>query len=183
MNNQVNRKASPQLERIILSREQIHEQVVRLGNQITGDYQDRCPLLIGILNGAFIFLADLVRHIDLPLEIDFIQIASYGNSATSSGQIQLLKSPQLTLADKDVLIVEDIVDTGNTLQWLSHHLRQHHRARSVRVCALIDKRERRQISLSPDYVGFTIDSGFLVGYGLDCAQQYRNLADIWTIKL
>lgn len=164
----------------LLSQVQIHERVHQLGQQITAAYQGRQLVLLGVLNGAFIFLADLCRAIDLALEIDFIRVASYGSGTTSSGAIRLLKEPSLPLAGKDILLVEDIVDSGTTMAWLQQHFRKS-QARSVRICTLIDKKERRQVPVDADYTGFALDQGFLVGYGLDCAEQYRNLPAIYTL--
>jgi hypoxanthine phosphoribosyltransferase len=164
----------------IVSSRKIKERVRELGQQITQDYLDRQLVLLGVLNGAFIFTADLCRAIDLPLEIDFIRVTSYGASTASSGIIRLLKEPTIVLSDKDVLLIEDIVDTGTTMAWLLDHFRQSP-ARSVRICSLIDKKERRTVPVEVDYIGFALDRGFLVGYGLDCAEKYRNLPAIYSL--
>lgn len=169
----------PQGEEIVSSQD-IHARVRELGRQITQDYQDRQLVLLGVLNGAFIFTADLCRAIDLDLTIDFIRVTSYGASTVSSGEIRLLKEPSIALADKDILLVEDIVDTGTTMAWLRDHFRSSPAA-SVRICSLIDKKERRTVPVEVDYVGFELDRGFLVGYGLDCAERYRNLPAIYAL--
>lgn len=157
----------------ILSPLAIRNRIAELGKQITEDYQERSITVIGILNGAFIFLADLVRQIDLPMQIDFVRLASY-NGTKSSGQITITKDVELVLKDRDVLVVEDIVDTGLTLQYLKEMLKLHN-ASSVKICCLIDKKERREVPVDVDYVGFDIPRGFLVGYGLDYEENYRHL--------
>ncbi len=165
----------------ILTRQQIKDRVTSLGQQITNDYQGQQLVLVGILNGAFIFLADLARAVDLELEVDFIRVASYGNDTATSGAIQLTKEPELELAGKHILLVEDIVDTGTTLAWLREFFTRYQPA-SVKMCALIDKHERREVDVLVDYAGFSLDSGFLVGYGLDFAQKYRNLSAVYSLS-
>lgn len=165
---------------VLLSTEQLRERVVQLGRTITTEYQHRQLVLVGVLNGSFIFAADLCRAIELDLEIDFIRVASYGHSTESSGRIHLVMEPRLDLAGKDVLLVEDIVDTGTTMAWLRDHFQQS-TARSVKICALIDKKERRMVPVDVDYIGFALDEGFLVGYGLDCAEKYRNLPAVCVL--
>ena len=164
----------------VISTDQIHQKVQELGRQITEEYAGKRLVLLGVLNGAFIFAADLCRAIDLDLEVDFIRVASYGASTVSSGTIRLLKEPGIDLTGKDVLLVEDIVDTGTTMAWLRDHFRTSP-AQSVRICALIDKKERRMVPVDVDYVGFDLDRGFLVGYGLDYAERYRNLKAIYSL--
>ncbi len=167
----------------VLSRAEIADRVVELGRQITADYKEKKLVLIGILNGAFIFMADLARTMDMDVEVDFIRVSSYGNEAESSGMVTLRKGPELELAGKHVLLVEDIVDSGITTAWLRQHFTARHQAASVSICALIDKRERRKTAVDLEYVGFQIDKGFLVGYGLDYAQQHRNLAEVCELEL
>ena len=164
----------------IISTLQLQTRIGEMGRRITEEYQGRQLILLGVLKGAFIFMADLCRAIDLDLEIDFIQVTSYGAAMQSSGTIRLLKEPNLDLSGKDVLLVEDIVDTGTTMAWLQNHFRQSP-ANTVRICALIDKKERRIVPVDVDYIGFALDKGFLVGYGLDCAEQYRNLPGIYSL--
>jgi hypoxanthine phosphoribosyltransferase len=164
----------------IISSLQVQARVEELGRQITKDYQGRQMVLLGVLNGAFIFAADLCRAIDLDLEIDFIRVASYGTATESSGTIRLLKEPSLDLTGKDILLIEDIVDTGTTMAWLQDHFRRSP-AKSVKICSLIDKKERRAVPVDVDYIGFSLDKGFLVGYGLDCAEKYRNLKAIYSL--
>jgi hypoxanthine phosphoribosyltransferase len=164
----------------VISTEQILQRVQELGRQITEEYAGKRLVLLGVLNGAFIFAADLCRAIDLDLEVDFIRVASYGAATVSSGTIRLIKEPGIDLAGKEVLLVEDIVDTGTTMAWLRDHFRTS-QAQSVRICALIDKKERRKVVVDVDYVGFDLDRGFLVGYGLDYAEKYRNLKAIYSL--
>ncbi len=164
--------------KVLFSSSQLAERVQELGLQITQDYQGRPLVLIAVLKGAFMFLADLARAVDLPVEIDFIRVASYGDETTTSGTVRLTKSPEVDLAGKDVLLVEDIVDTGTTLAWLRQYFKEH-RAASVKMCALVDKYERRESEVVVDYAGFRVEKGFLIGYGLDFAEQYRNLPAIY----
>ncbi len=164
----------------VLSHNDIQQRVHELGEKITADYANSDLVLIGVLNGAFIFTADLCRAIDLDLAIDFIRVASYGDGTESSGEIRLSKTPELDLVGKDILLVEDIVDTGTTLAWLVKHFKTQD-ARSVKVCALVDKTERRTTEIPIDYAGFRINKGFLIGYGLDHAEIYRNLQGIYTL--
>ncbi len=164
----------------VVSRADIAKRVRELGQAINRDYAGRQLVMLGILNGAFIFLADLVREIELPIEIDFIRVSSYGSSTCSSGTIQCTKDAEIELAGKDILLVEDIVDTGRTLACL-RQLLMARKARSVRICALIDKKERREVEVAVDYAGFAVAEGFLVGYGLDHAEQHRQYPAIYKI--
>jgi hypoxanthine phosphoribosyltransferase len=175
-------EAEMKLARTVLGREEIAERVQALGLQITADYQGKQLVLLGILNGAFIFLADLARAIALDIEIDFIQAASYGNATESSGSVILRKEPELHLVGKDILLVEDIIDSGLTIAWLRNYFATKHQAASVKVCTLIDKQERRVADVQADYAGFSIASGFLVGCGLDYAQKHRNLPDVCELE-
>jgi len=166
----------------VLSSETIKTRVNELGEQISRDYHGRPMVLIGILNGAFIFMADLVRHIKNPLlQIDFVRLASYGSQTEPSGQISFTKDIELDIKGKDVLVVEDIVDTGYTLKYLKEVLKLHNPA-SVRICCLIDKKERREVPIEVDYVGFDIPRGFLVGYGLDFDENYRGLPAVYHLN-
>ncbi|CAK8718692.1 Hypoxanthine phosphoribosyltransferase [Candidatus Electrothrix laxa] len=170
------------IKETLVQREEIEKRVKSLGHQLTKDYTGKKPVVIGILNGAFIFLADLVRAIELPVEIDFIRVTSYGKATESSGSITLSKEPELDLTGKDILLVEDIVDSGITMVWLQEYFTTHHKPNSVKTCTLIDKSERRAVDVQMDYIGFQIEKGFLVGYGLDCAQTYRNLPHILSLE-
>ncbi len=166
---------------ILVTREQIATRVAELGAQITRDYQGRELVIVGILKGAVIFLSDLIRHIDLPLVIDFMAISSYGSATKSSGVVRIMKDLDRDLVEKHVLVVEDIIDTGLTMSFLKNNLLSRG-ASSIRVCALLDKPERRLVNLSSDYTGFTVPDAFVVGYGLDYDQHYRNLPEIGVLK-
>jgi hypoxanthine phosphoribosyltransferase len=164
---------------LVITRSAIARRVQALGAAITRDYADSRLLVIGVLKGSFLFMADLVRAIRLDMEIDFVQVASYGME-TQSRNLRLTKDIELEITGKDILIIEDIIDTGQTLA----HLRQlfsHRGARTVRFCVLIDKKERREVNVVIDYIGFEVKSGFLVGYGLDCREQYRHLSEVFRL--
>ena len=167
-------------QKLILSKEQIEERVSELGARLSTEYQDKQPIFIGVLNGSFIFLADLVRKVSVPHQIDFIRVASYGTGDTTSGKIRLSKDVELDIAGKDIVLVEDIVDTGTTMQWLINYFKGK-KTRSVRTCVLIDKRERRKTEVNIDYIGFSLERGFLIGYGLDYAERYRHLPQIYHL--
>ncbi len=166
----------------VLTKEEIATRVEEVAQAISTDYRDRDLILIGILKGAFIFLSDLIRHLSIPVKVDFICASSYGDRTSSSGRVKLTKDVDLDVKNKDVIIVEDIVDTGITLSYLMKHLKSSGAA-SVRICALIDKRERRKTEVVVDYVCHSVDKGFLVGYGLDYAEFYRNLPEVYHLKL
>ncbi len=166
----------------ILTREEIEKRVAEVAQEISNDYRDRDLILIGILKGAFIFLADLIRHLSIPVQVDFMCASSYGRSTSSSGRVKLIKDVELDLKSKHVIIVEDIVDTGVTLAYLVEHLKSSGAA-SVGICALIDKHERRKVEVEVDYICHAVDKGFLVGYGLDYAEFYRNLPEVYHLKL
>jgi hypoxanthine phosphoribosyltransferase len=163
------------------SPEELEERLDELAAQINRDYEGKYPVLIGILKGAFVFLADLMRRLSFPVQVDFIRLASYGDRVETSGAIRITKDIELCVTDRDVLIVEDIIDTGLTLTWLIEHF-QSCNPRSIKVCALIDKLEKRQVNLRPDYVGIHLEKGFVVGYGLDYSEKYRNLPGIYKVK-
>ena len=167
-------------QKLVLSQNDIADRVRELGAIITEDYAESDLLVIGVLNGAFIFMADLVREIKLDLQIDFIRVASYGMSTKSCGEVRVSKDVELDIKDKDILIVEDIVDTGLTLVSLHKYLNERG-PKSVRTCALVDKKERREIEVIIEYVGFEVKKGFLIGYGLDCREQYRQLGNIFHL--
>ena len=167
---------------IVLSKQEIQDRVRALGQEITRDYQDKELVVIGVLKGAFIFMADLTREIDLPLSSDFIQVSSYGSSTSSMGKITLVSSPTQSIENRHVLLVEDIIDTGLTMRWLAAHFSEEGAA-SVKICSLIDKSERREHEITIDYSGFAISEGFLIGYGLDYDEKYRNLPEIYHLKL
>jgi hypoxanthine phosphoribosyltransferase len=169
------------IQEILLTSEKIQAKVIELGEQLTTDYQDKNLLLLGTLKGAVPFIADLARAINLPLEIDYMAISSYGNSTQSSGVVRILKDLEGPVQNKHVLIVEDIVDSGLTLHYLMDVLRQR-KPLSLRVCALLDKLRERVKPVELDYTGFRIPNQFVVGYGLDYAQRYRNLPYIGILK-
>ncbi len=164
----------------VISQQEIATRIKQLGAQISHDYVDKQLVVLAILNGAFIFAADLVRVIHLPLEIDFIRLASYGDESKTFGKVKLTKDVELPLAGKDVLIVEDIVDSGHTINFLLDFLEKR-QPNSVQVCALIDKRERRTIEVPVHYAGFELHAGFLIGYGLDFAEKHRNYPNIYSL--
>lgn len=165
----------------VLEKDDIQRIVSTLAESISTDYKDRELVLIGVLKGAFIFLADLVRQLTIPVSVDFIRVASYGSGTSSSGNIRLTKAIETDIAGKDVLVVEDIVDTGLTLSHLIDHL-QTFSPRSVEVCTLIDKYERRKSEVKAKYAGYQTGHGFLVGYGLDYDEAYRELPGIYHLK-
>jgi hypoxanthine phosphoribosyltransferase len=167
-------------KKILFSRAAIQKRVQELASQISGDYAGRELVVIGILKGAFIFMADLVREISIPCKIDFVRVASYGASSESFGKVVMTKDIETSIKGRDILIVEDIVDTGLTLQYLIEWLKERN-PHSLKICVFLDKRKRRKVSFEADYVGFTIDDGFVVGYGLDFNEQYRFLPDVYVI--
>ena len=171
----------PELK-LVLSGKKIHGLVVRLAEKISSDFEGKDLVVVGVLKGAFIFMADLVRAITQPVEVDFIGAASYGTNSYSSGRVTITKEITLDIKGKDVLLVEDIVDTGLTLTHLVSHLKSFS-PRSVNICALIDKRERRETDITVDYACYVTEEGFLVGYGLDYNEQYRNLPDIYHLNI
>jgi hypoxanthine phosphoribosyltransferase len=162
----------------VLTPEQIEDRVAELGKQLSRDLAGGLePVLLGVLSGSVVFLSDLMRHLDIPVQVDFCRVASYGDSTESSGQVTMSLDCQLDLDGRTLVVVEDIVDTGLTLRWLAERLRRKG-PREVKLCALIDKPERREVDLELDYVGFHVPRGFLVGYGLDYNQQYRHLPGV-----
>ncbi|RLB40230.1 MAG: hypoxanthine phosphoribosyltransferase [Deltaproteobacteria bacterium] len=166
---------------ILLSRDKIQERVRELALEISRDYQGKEPVLIGILNGVIFFFTDLIRNMTIPVKLDFIRAASYGTGTESSGVIRFSKDVEIDIRGQEVIVVEDIVDTGLTLSKIKESL-QKKGPSSVKICVLIDKRERRETEVTIDYCGFRIDEGFIVGYGLDFNEQYRHLPDIFVLK-
>ncbi|MBI4619329.1 MAG: hypoxanthine phosphoribosyltransferase [Desulfobacterales bacterium] len=165
---------------LLYSREEIARKVTDLANQISKDYDDKEVILICILKGAFIFLSDLIRSLRMPLKIDFVRLASYGSQTRSSGDIRITKDIELSIEGKDVVVVEDIVDTGLTTSYFIERLKAKN-PNSLRLCALIEKKERREVNIEADYVGFILEEGFIVGYGLDFDERYRHLPEIYRI--
>jgi hypoxanthine phosphoribosyltransferase len=168
---------------LVLDKETIARKVAEVARQISADYKEADLVLIGVLKGAFVFMADLMRRLEVAqVAVDFVRLASYGFNCRSSERIRLLKDFEIDIQNRDVLIVEDILDTGLTVAYLKQHL-QKFNPRSVKVCVLIDKYERRQVELQADYVCQRVTAGFLVGYGLDYAEAYRNLPGIFNLNL
>ena len=162
------------ISKILITEEEIKVKVKELGEMITRDYQEKDLLVICILKGAMVFMADLVREIKVPLDIDTMVVTSYGSSTKSSGVVRILKDLDESVEDRDLLIVEDIVDTGLTLKYLMDNIFSRG-PRSVKICSFLDKPERRKVAITPDYKGYSIPDEFVVGYGLDYAEKYRNL--------
>ncbi len=171
----------PDVKEVLIPSKDIQEKVRALGERITQDYQGERPLLVGILRGAVVIMGDLMRCIDLPCEIDFMDISSYGSGTSSSGVVRILKDLDENITGRHVIIVEDIVDTGLTLSYLIKSLRQRQPA-SLEICAILAKPSRRRVELEVKYLGFEVPDEFVVGYGLDYAGAYRNLPDICVLK-
>ena len=169
------------IERIFFSAEEIDKRLEEMAGEINRDYAGKELMLISVLRGSFVFMADLTRKITLPCTVDFLAVSSYGTGTSSSGQVQITKDLSDDIEGKDILVVEDILDSGNTLSYLMKLLRARHPA-SIRLCTLLDKPERRVVPVEVDYVGFTIPDEFVVGYGLDYAEKYRNLPYIGILK-
>lgn len=167
---------------LVLKKDDIKTKVAQIAGRISSDYQDQELVLIGILKGAFIFLSDLVRHLSIPVKIDFVGVSSYGSGTSSTGTIKLTQTIDVDLTNKDVLVVEDIVDTGLTLTYIVDYLKTLN-PRTIKVCALLDKHERRKEDITIDYACHVVAKGFLVGYGLDHNENYRELSEIYHLKL
>jgi hypoxanthine phosphoribosyltransferase len=166
---------------ILYSRELIQKRVQEIAGRLSADYAGRELIVIGILKGAFIFMADLIRAMTIPCKVDFVRVASYGAGQESSGKVVMTKDIETSIAGRDVLIVEDIIDTGLTLTYLVNWLKERN-PNSIKVCVFLDKRKRRKVSFEADYVVFTMDDGFVVGYGLDFNEQARYLPEVYIIK-
>jgi hypoxanthine phosphoribosyltransferase len=166
---------------VLITREEISRRVQELADQISRDCAGEEILAIGVLKGAFIFMSDLVRAMAVPCQTDFIRAASYGAGSESSGDVVITRDVELPVTGRNILIVEDIVDTGLTLQHIVDHIKQRN-PKSIRVCAFLDKRKKRKVPFEADYVGFSMDDGFVVGYGLDFNEQYRFLPDVYVIQ-
>lgn len=169
------------VERILVSKEQLDKQVEELGARISRDYEGQQLVIIGVLKGGFIFLADLARKITIPVDLDFMSVSSYGNSSKSSGIVKIIKDVDTDITGKHVLIVEDIIDTGLTLNHLVELLKTRGPL-SVKVCAALDKPSRRKVDLKVDYKGIEIPDEFVIGYGLDYAGKYRNIQEVCVLK-
>ena len=170
------------VQEILFTEQQLKQRVAELGAAISRDYAGREPvLLVSVLRGSYIFMADLSRAIDIPVQIDFMSVSSYGKGTSTSGQVEIKKDLSDSIEGVHVIVVEDILDSGNTLSYLLHVLSARHPA-SISLCTLLDKPERREKPITADYVGFTVPNAFIVGYGLDYAEKYRNLPYIGVLK-
>lgn len=167
--------------RVLLGEDEIREKVRELGGKITADYKNSNLMLVTVLKGAVVFLADLMRQIDVPAEIDFMVVSSYGSGVKSSGVVKIVKDLDVPLAGKDILIVEDILDSGLTLSYIKELL-ESRGPRSIRIATLLDKPSRRKVDLQADYIGFSVPDEFVIGYGLDYDEKYRNLPYIGILK-
>jgi hypoxanthine phosphoribosyltransferase len=166
--------SDPNLGEVVVDEKRLQDRIMELGRQLTEDYEGRAPLLVGVLKGAFVFMSDLARSIELPLEFDFMAVSSYGSATKTSGVVRIVKDLDLDLSNRHVLLVEDIVDSGLTLSYLRRNLQARQPA-SLEVCALLVKEGLQKSDPELRYVGFTIPPDFVVGYGLDVAERYRNL--------
>lgn len=169
------------IERILISQEEIQVRCKELGKELTEIYQNTNPLVVGVLKGAVPFMADIVRSIDTYLELDFMDVSSYGNATVSSGEVKIVKDLDTNVEGRDLLIVEDIIDSGRTLAYLVD-LFKYRKSKSVKIVTLLDKPEGRVVNIEADYVGFNVPNEFVVGYGLDYAEAYRNLPYIGVLK-
>lgn len=169
------------IEKVLVGREEIAEMVKRLGKRISDDYRGEELVLVGVLKGGFVFLADLMREISIPVDMDLIAVSSYGASTKSSGVVRIIKDMDMSVAGKHILIVEDLVDTGLTLSHLKD-LFNTRGPKSVKICTAFDKPSRRKVDINIEYEGIVVPDEFIVGYGLDFAGKYRNLPDVCTLK-
>lgn len=170
-----------QKRRILFSRERIATEIKRLGQEISRDYGDQEIMLVGVLKGSFLFIADLIREIKSPSVIDFVRLASYGSGTRTSGIIEFRKGLEMPIRDRHVIIIEDIVDSGYTLECLYNKFLLQE-PRSLKICTLIDKRARREVEIEANYIGISMEDGFIIGYGLDHDEKYRNLPDIYLVE-
>ena len=162
---------------VLITKDEIKQAVARLASEISRDYEGKQPLLIGILKGSFVFMADLLRELDLPVEVDFVKLSSYGSGTETSGKVKVVQGLNTKIKDRDVLVVEDIVDTGLTVSFLTDYLKKRKPA-SLRLCVLTDKPSRHQVPVTIDYLGFNVPNKFIVGYGIDWNEKFRHLQDI-----
>ncbi|MFD0942536.1 hypoxanthine phosphoribosyltransferase [Savagea faecisuis] len=169
------------IQEVLITEEEIRAKVKELGATLTEDYKDKYPLAIGILKGAIPFMGDLMKEIDAYLEIDFMDVSSYGNATVSSGEVKIVKDLNTNVEGRDILIIEDIIDSGKTLKYLVD-LFKYRQANSIQIVTLLDKPTGRKVDLKADYVGFDVPDAFVVGYGLDYAEKYRNLPYIGVLK-
>ncbi|AZB41205.1 hypoxanthine phosphoribosyltransferase [Bacillus sp. FJAT-42376] len=169
------------IEKVLVTEEEIQEKVKELGAMLTEEYKDTFPLAIGVLKGALPFMADLLKHIDTYLEMDFMDVSSYGTSMVSSGEVKILKDLDTSVEGRDILIIEDIIDSGLTLSYLVELFR-YRKAKSIKIVTLLDKPSGRKADIQADYIGFEVPDAFVVGYGLDYIERYRNLPYIGVLK-
>lgn len=169
------------IEEILITEEQIQEKINELGKMLTKEYEDKFPLAIGVLKGALPFMSDLLKRIDAYVELDFMDVSSYGNATVSSGEVKIVKDLNTNVEGRDILVVEDIIDSGRTLAYLVD-LFKYRKASSVKIVTLLDKPEGRVVDITADYVGFDVPNEFVVGYGLDYEQHYRNLPYVGVLK-
>ena len=172
---------APLKPEILLTNEEIKKEVARLAQEISRDYQGKRPLLLGILKGSFIFMADLIRLLDIPAEVDFVSLSSYGSARVTSGEIKVVQGLRCPVKGRDVLVIEDIVDTGLTVGYFLDYLKKR-KPSSLKLCALFDKPSRRRVSVPIDYRGFTIPNRFVVGYGLDYNERFRHLPHLCVVE-
>ena len=169
------------IERTLFSEKEIQNKVKEIGLKISNDYKDKNPIMICILRGACVFLSDLIRAVEEPVQIDFLSLSSYGNSTESSGVVKIRKDIDVDISGRHVIVVEDIIDTGLTLQYIKDYLSKHNPT-SIKICAFLDKPKAHKIDLEVDFIGYEIENEFVVGYGLDYAEKYRNLPFIGVLK-
>lgn len=169
------------IEKILISEQEINDKVREMGKKISQEYKDKNLLLVSVLKGSIVFMADLMRSIDIACNIDFMAVSSYGSGVKTSGVVKIIKDLDSNVEGKDILIVEDILDSGKTLSYILDILHARNPS-SIRICTLLDKPERRQVNLSADYTGFEVPDEFVVGYGLDYAEEYRNLPFVGVLK-
>jgi hypoxanthine phosphoribosyltransferase len=167
--------------KVLFSREKIAKEIKRLGQEISRDFAGQEVMLIGVLKGSFLFIADLIRELEPPAVVDFVRLASYGSETQSSGIIEFRKELEMPIRGRNVIIVEDIIDSGYTLECLYHKLLLQ-QPRELKICTLIDKKARREVQIEADYVGISMEDGFIIGYGLDYDEKYRDLPDIYLIE-
>ncbi|WP_017754937.1 hypoxanthine phosphoribosyltransferase [Calidifontibacillus oryziterrae] len=169
------------IEKILISEAEIQEKVKGLGANLSEEYRDKFPLVIGVLKGAMLFMADLVKRMDIHLEMDFMDVSSYGSSTVSTGEVKIIKDLDTSVEGRNIIIVEDIIDSGLTLSYLVELFR-YRKAKSIKIVTLLDKPEGRKVDLHADLVGFIVPDAFVVGYGLDYAERYRNLPYVGVLK-
>ncbi|MFJ8259933.1 hypoxanthine phosphoribosyltransferase [Peribacillus asahii] len=169
------------IEKVLITEEELQSKIKELAVQLEKDYEDKFPLAVGVLKGALPFMSDLLKRMDTHLEMDFMDVSSYGNSTVSSGEVKIVKDLNASVEGRDVLIIEDIIDSGLTLSYLAELFR-YRKAKSVRIVTLLDKPTGRKVDIKPDYAGFIVPDAFVVGYGLDYAERYRNLPYIGVLK-